>query len=141
MPLTERNCAGCGRGFISSNTVAGGKINFVITVVECVDVPRKTCRGESTLLIGPYGLNVCRSAGRDIHPRGKSKGFAEIDESSVEKLGRAVELQTPADFSRSQDRRNARDGRVLARTIEKRETALFQMPDEQVIGRPDRAIG
>jgi hypothetical protein len=26
---------------------------------------------------------------------------------------------------------------MLARTIQKRETALFQMPDEHVIGRPD----
>src|SRR6267142_4889122 len=132
MPLAESDCAGSGRGFVSSNPIARGKINFVIAVVESIYEPGESGGGEAALLIGPNSLNVCRSAGQDVDPCGKSKCVAEIDDSGIEKLGRAVELHATPDFAGSRDGRSARACRMLARTIQKRETALFQMADEQV---------
>ena len=134
MPAPKETVSGA--AVDSSRDTVAGRNQFVIAGAERVNEPG-ILRTEAALLVVVNRLNCCGSAGGDIEPRGKSKGISEIDDSGIQKLGRAVELHAAADFPRSRDRRNARDRRMLARTIQKRETALFQMPDEHVIGRPD----
>src|SRR6266481_3370858 len=141
MPCAESDSAGSGRGFVAGDTVARGKINFAIGTVEGIYVPRKTRGSEAALLVGPNGLNVCRSAGQDVDPCGKSKCVAEIDVSGIQKLRRAVELHAMTCLTAGQNGGDARQRRVLAGTIQIRKTGFSQMPDEQVIGGPNGAIG
>src|SRR5689334_18812095 len=98
MPCAERNGARACRGFVASNPISRGKINFAIGAVERIDVPRKTRGSEPAFLVGPNRLNICRSARQDFDPCGESKCVAEVDDSSIQKLGRAVELHAMTCF-------------------------------------------